>query len=46
MEQWKKYLDEIESFDTITKSQDDIKKSLEYFYKEHTPLTKEKERTG
>ena len=29
MEQWKKYLDEIESFDTITKSQDDIKKSLE-----------------
>ena len=37
MEQWKNYLDEIESFDTITKSQDDIKKSLEYFYKEHAP---------
>ena len=46
MESWKKYLDEIESFDTITTSQDEIKKSLEYFYKEHAPSKGKRKELG
>ena len=37
LENWRKYLDEVEAFDAITTSQDEIQQSLDYFYNEHAP---------
>jgi hypothetical protein len=36
-ENWRKYLDEVERFPDIATSQEDIQKSLDYFYQEHAP---------
>ncbi len=33
----KRFIDEVEAFDTIATSQEEIQKSLDYFYKEHAP---------
>jgi len=37
LENWRKYLDEVEDFDAISSSQDEIQQSLDYFYNEHAP---------
>jgi len=37
LENWRKYLDEVERFPDIATSQDEIQKSLDYFYREHGP---------
>ena len=37
LENWKRFIDEVEAFDTIATSQEEIQKSLDYFYKEHAP---------
>ena len=37
MEQWKSYLDEVEDFPDIASSQEEIQKSLNYFYGVHAP---------
>ena len=36
-ENWRQYLKEVEDFDAITTSQDEIQQSLEYFYRKHAP---------
>jgi len=36
-ENWREYLDEVEAFDTIATSQDEIQQSLDYFYTKHAP---------
>jgi hypothetical protein len=51
-ENWNKFLaqeeiiDEVEDFDTIATSQDDIAQSLEYFYREHAPKTGKRKELG
>ena len=37
LENWRAYLDEVEDFDAISSSQDEIQQSLDYFYHEHAP---------
>ena len=37
MEQWREYLEEVEDFPDITNSQEEIQKSLDYFYVCHSP---------
>lgn len=37
MEQWKSYLDEVEDFPDIASSQEEIQKSLNYYYGVHAP---------
>ena len=36
-ENFRHYLDEVEAFDTIATTQDEIQKSLDYFYTKHAP---------
>ena len=36
-ENWRQYLDEVEDFDDFATSQEEIQKSLDYFYQEHAP---------
>ena len=35
--EWRKYIKEVERFPDITSAQDEIQKSLDYFYQEHAP---------
>ena len=37
LENWRQYLDEVEAFDTIATTQDEIQQSLDYFYTKHAP---------
>ena len=37
IENWRRFIDEVEDFDTIATSQEEIQKSLDYFYREHAP---------
>ena len=36
-EYWRQYLDEVEDYDDFAPSQEEIQKSLDYFYQEHAP---------
>ena len=46
LENWREYLDEVEDFDTIATSQDEIEQSLEYFYREHAPKKGKRKELG
>ena len=46
LENWRKYLGEVEDFPTITSSQDEIQQSLDYFYNEHAPSKGTREDLG
>jgi len=46
LESWRQYLDEVEDFDTIATSQDEIGRSLEYFYREHAPKKGKRKELG
>jgi hypothetical protein len=46
MEQWKSYLDEVEDFPDIANSQEEIQKSLDYFYKEFSPTKGKRQDLG
>ena len=37
MENWRKYVNEVERFPDIATAQDEIQKSLDYFYQDHAP---------
>lgn len=37
LENWREYLDEVERHPDIATTQDEIQKSLDYFYQEHAP---------
>ena len=37
IENWRKYVNEVEDFDDFATTQDEIQKSLDYFYQEHAP---------
>ena len=37
MENWRKYINEVEDFDDFATTQDEIQRSLDYFYKDHAP---------
>ena len=45
-ENWRKYLKEVERFPDIATSQEDIQKSLDYFYQEHAPKIGQRENLG
>jgi len=45
-ENWRKYLEEVEAFDTIATTQEEIEQSLEYFYREHGPNMGKKKEIG
>ena len=36
-ENWREYVNEVEDFDDFATTQDEIQKSLDYFYQEHAP---------
>jgi len=46
MEQWRQYLDEVEDFPDITNSQEEIQKSLDYFYEDFSPTKGERQDLG
>jgi hypothetical protein len=46
LENWKRFVDEVETFDTIATSQEEIQKQLDYFYKEHAPSKGERKDLG
>ena len=46
LERWREYIEEVERFPDIATSQDDIQKSLDYFYQEHAPSKGQREDLG
>ena len=46
LENWRKYLDEVERFPDIATSQDEIQKSLDYFYQDHAPSKGQRKELG
>ena len=46
MEQWRQYLEEVEDFPDIANSQEEIQKSLDYFYKEFSPTRGKRQDVG
>ena len=45
-ENWRNYLDEVEDFDAATTSQEEIQKSLDFFYREHGPKMGQRKELG
>jgi hypothetical protein len=46
MENWRKFISEVEDFPDITNDQSEIQKSLNYFYKEHAPSKGQDQKIG
>ena len=46
IENWRKYVNEVEDFDDFATTQDEIQKSLDYFYQEHAPRLGEPKELG
>jgi len=46
MENWRKYVNEVERFPDIATAQDEIQKSLDYFYQEHAPSRGQRRELG
>lgn len=46
IENFRRYLDEVEDFPDITSDQSEIQKSLNYFYKEHAPSMAKGQKIG
>jgi len=44
--EWRKYIKEVERFPDITSAQDEIQKSLDYFYQEHAPSKGQRQDLG
>ena len=46
LENWRKYIDEVERFPDIATSQDEIQQSLDYFYQKHAPSKGQRKEMG
>jgi len=46
LENWRGYLEEVEAFDTIATTQEEVEQSLEYFYREHGPKMGKRKELG
>ncbi len=46
MENWRKYIDEVERFPDIATGQDEIQQSLDYFYQDHAPSKGQRRELG
>ena len=46
LENWRKYIDEVERFPDIATSQDEIQKSLDYFYQDHATSKGQRKELG
>ena len=46
LENWRQYMDEVERFPDIATSQDEIQKSLDYFYQDHAPSKGQRKELG
>ena len=46
LENWRKYLDEVERFPDIATGQDEIQQSLDYFYQDHAPSKGQRRELG